>query len=219
MGGRIRSIELLHLAAGGLEVEIVAGCLERVDLGPGLRADRNKREAGRQHEGFLGTDAEDVDPPGIRSAFHGPHAGDAIDREDRACLRDDLADGFDRVAGSRGRLAQGPHDARGIGMLFEGLGDVGGVDGLAPLGVEHDRVDPERLADIAPAGREMARVQDQGLAAGRYGVDRRRFHRSRSGCGENQNVVLSLEHFLQSRGDFRDHLFRLGRTVVNHRPR
>ena len=76
-------------------------------------------------------------------------------------------------------LAQRAHDADGVGVLLQGLGDLVGVDRLAPLGVERHGVDAVRLADAAPPRREVAGVQDQRLAARRHRVDRRRLHRAR----------------------------------------
>ena len=62
-------------------------------------------------------------------------------------------------------LAQGPQHADRVGVLLKRIGDLVGIDRLAPLGLERHGVDPERLADLGPARREVPRVQDQGLAA------------------------------------------------------
>ena len=106
VGRGVRRVELLHLLAGGLEVEVVAGRVEGVDLGPGLGADRDERQARRHHQGFLRADAEQVDAPFVGPALHGADARDAVDREQGGRLGDDPADRLDRMPGPGRGLAQ-----------------------------------------------------------------------------------------------------------------
>ncbi len=218
MGGGVGRVELRHLGAGGLEVEVEGRRVEGVDLRPGLRADRHERQARRQHQRLLRADAEDVDAPRVRPAFHRADARDPVHGEHGVRLRHGPADLLDGVAGAGRGLAQSSHHASRVGMLLQGAGDPLGIDRLTPLDVEHDGVDAERLANVPPALGEVAGVQDDGLAAPGHGVDSGGLHGAGAGGSEDQDVVLRLEDLLQGGGTLDDDLLGLGRAVVDDRP-
>ena len=137
---RVGRVELFHLLAGRLEVEVIAVRVEGIDLGPGLGADRHERQARRHHQGFLRADAKQVDAPQVGPALHRADARDAVDREEGGRLGDDPADRLDRMARARRGLAQGAQDTATVsGCCRKRLGHLIGIDRLAPLGLERRR--------------------------------------------------------------------------------
>ena len=97
--------------------------------------------------------------------------------------------------------------------------DLGGVDLLAPLGLEVHGVGAVGLAQLGPALAELTgRRDDRDVARGQQ-VGHRRLHRTGPGGREQLHVVARLEHHLEPVQDPRVDLDERGRAVVEDRLR
>ena len=95
-----------------------------------------------------------------------------------------------------GRGFRGLHED-GAGLNLERLAHFFQIEGLAVGRADHIDVAPECLGQAYPALAELARREHQHAVSGRGQVRDRCFHRSGTGGGEQNDVVLGPDKGLQ----------------------
>src|SRR4030095_15435582 len=85
------------------EVKVVARTSTFLNLLPGLRADRHHRNPGRNHERFLRSDNDDVEPPLVGVQGRRSQTRYGVDHEEGVFLAfDQGSDSFNIHSGARG---------------------------------------------------------------------------------------------------------------------
>ena len=146
---------------------------------------------------FCDPPIEYIDTPGIHVDVGGAQAGDGVHHQHRvlAALLQYFRNARNVVAHA-GRGLGGLHKD-GAGLNLERLAHLFQVEGLAIRGADHIDLAAKCLGQADPALAELARRQHQHAVPGRGQVRDRCFHRSGTGGGEQNDVVLSPDKGLQ----------------------
>jgi hypothetical protein len=132
--------------------------------------------------------------PTRRWGGHDADARDGVEHAHGAVRGGDLGEGADVVEDAgRGLRLRAEKSLHLSPALRERALDLGGVDLLAPLGLEVDGLGPVGIAQLRPALTELPRRGHDRDIARREQVGHRGLHRARSRGREHEHLVARLE--------------------------
>lgn len=199
-GGVVVDAIATPVAADHGEVEVPVGDFgfAAIHAGQGIRAEGDGGEPRGAGKVLLGAGVAGIDTETIDGDFHTSEARHGIDDEECAVFLDDTGDFIEGLVEAGAGFGLDDTEELDSGMLFEGLGDLIGLDGLSPRGFNGVDGGAVSAGDIGHARPEDTGGSDEDFVTGFDEIAEAGFHPGGSGSGDGEGeFVLGLEDLLE----------------------